>query len=162
VTFDAYGRVTTTGFAANANHISVDGYTIDLSAGATSNQGLVYNGVSIVAGSVGSSGTSINDSYVTSSSPTTILTYTPTSAANFIIGVYYRVLTTATTLTITASYTSVGGSQTVTLIPNISQSVGEYIGEPIYFNSVSGQPITITATCGTANTTYISASIRAV
>ena len=47
ITFDAYGRATTTSFAANANHISCDGYTIN-ATGSASGKGLVYNGSAYV------------------------------------------------------------------------------------------------------------------
>jgi hypothetical protein len=50
LTFDAYGRIT----ATPSGHLVADGYTIDLSAGATSNQVIQYNGSNFVASTIAS------------------------------------------------------------------------------------------------------------
>lgn len=63
ITFDAYGRIT----ATPTDHLNVDGYTIDVSDGASLNQVLQYNGTSFIAGTVtgGSSPSSWKDPILT-------------------------------------------------------------------------------------------------
>lgn len=70
LTFDAYGRIT----ATPTDHITADGYTIDLSGGASTNQVLKYNGTSFIANTISSDVSSVSNSDST-------LTISPTTGA---------------------------------------------------------------------------------
>lgn len=66
-----------------AGHLGVDGYTIDLSAGATSNQVLQYNGTSFVAATVSAGGTITLTGAVTGSGTSSIAT----TLASSVVGI---------------------------------------------------------------------------
>jgi hypothetical protein len=100
---------------------------------------------------------------LTTTGATPVVTFTPSAAGNFMTGIYVRVVTAATILTVTVTYTDAGGAQTNTLISAQSTAVGSYsILFPLFINSVASQPITVTITAGTANQVYASASIVGV
>ncbi|MEM3264926.1 MAG: hypothetical protein QXH07_03115 [Thermoplasmata archaeon] len=136
--------------SANGVGVSVDGSTIKVNS---SNQ------LTAILPSV-----SVNDVAktseleLTSTSATTVATYTPSASGNFVLFVYARVVTAATTLTLTASWTDAAGAQTYTWLNAISEPVGSYTFLPLFINSTTSA-ITITATAGTANQVYCSANI---
>lgn len=100
----------------------------------------------------------VSNSELTSTSATTILSYTPSSQGNYMVMVYYSVITAATDLTLTLSWTDSTGSQTYTWVNGTSQAIGSYNVLPVFINSIASE-INITATAGTANQVYISGSI---
>lgn len=146
-----------------SSHIAIDGYTIDISSGATSGQVLQYNGTSIVTATQYGNGGVVDQAttkelQLTTTSPTTVVTYTPSSNSNFMIYIYYRVVTAPTTITLTVTWSDVTGSQTQTLVNAVSQATGSYTVTPFYINAAASA-ITVTATAGTANQVYMSADI---
>ncbi len=101
---------------------------------------------------------SVSDLELTTTSQTTIATYTPSTQGNYTLKVYARVITAATTLTLTANWTDASGVQSYSWVNAASEAVGSYTFLPIYINSLA-DAITISATAGTANQVYVSASI---
>jgi len=101
------------------------------------------------------------DVELTTTSPTNIVTYTPSAKGNFWVSVYFRVITAPTVVTVTVTYTDGSGSQTYTPISAVSEAVGSYIVAPFLLNSVAADAITITVTAGTANQVYASGSVLA-
>jgi len=117
------------------------------------------NGGSYVeAGKNVSNSANANDFQITTTSSTTVATFTAPTAGNYLINVSYRVATTTTDVTLIASYTNSAGSQTVTFVPLTSTAVGTYTVSPVLINTTASA-ITITATAGTANNLFVSASI---
>jgi hypothetical protein len=104
-------------------------------------------------------GSSVSDKQLTTTSATTVATLTPVTQGNFEIKIYYRVVTAATNLTITVTYTDGSGAQTKTLVSNASQAVGSYVVGSTYINATASA-ISVNATAGTANQVYVSASIK--
>lgn len=100
----------------------------------------------------------ISDLELTSITATTTMSYTPTSQGNYMVMVYYSVITAATDLTLTLTWTDSTGSQSYTWVNGTSQAVGSYNVLPVFINSIASV-ITVTATAGTANQVYISGSI---
>ena len=100
----------------------------------------------------------VSNSELTSTSATTVLSYTPSLEGNYMVMVYYSVITAATDLTLTLSWTDSTGSQTYTWVNGTSQAIGSYNVLPVFINSIA-DAITVTATAGTANQVYISGSI---
>jgi hypothetical protein len=90
-----------------------------------------------------------------------VVAYTPSTAGNFHIGLYFRVVTATTTVTITVTWTDAGGAQNLSILDAVPATVA---GSPYSFvdfmiDSVAGEPITISFTAGTSNQVYASASI---
>lgn len=146
--------------------ISVDGYLINPGFTAPANgQALAWSSAhnafipTTISGG-GGSGTIVDtvDVQLTTTSPTTVLSYTPSMADNFVAYIYYRVITATTTLSIIITWTDSTGSQSYSLVPSSSQIVGSYNVVPIYFDSTAST-ITITATAGTSNQVYVSGSL---
>jgi hypothetical protein len=89
--------------------------------------------------------------------------YTPTATEGFWITVFARVITAATTLTVTITYDDAAGtSQTVTLVPTNSLAVGNYVLESAFIVAGTAAAIKVNATAGTANQVYVSALIAQV
>lgn len=101
---------------------------------------------------------SVSDSLLTTTSPTSVVTYTPTTQGNYFIHIYYRVVTATTNLTLEVSYTDGTGAQTVTLLGPADQAVDSYRMQSAFINATASA-ITVTATAGTANQVYVSATI---
>ena len=114
------------------------------------------SGNPVVSSQVGSA----QETELTTTSATTIVTYTPAIQGNYSVRVYYRVVTASTAITITVSYADAGGAQTDTLV-NATQAVGSYWAET-YCDAVSGTALTVSATAGTADQVYVSATMEAV
>ncbi|MEM3859848.1 MAG: hypothetical protein QW478_10665 [Candidatus Micrarchaeaceae archaeon] len=142
------------------SNLELGGATIALTTLAP-NQALMYNGTNWVNQEVVVSVTDqakTSELELTSTSATTVATYTPSASGNFVLFVYARVVTAATTLTLTASWTDAAGAQTYTWLNAVSEPVGSYTFLPLFINSTASA-ITITATAGTANQVYCSANI---
>jgi hypothetical protein len=95
---------------------------------------------------------------LTTTAATQIATLTPEAAGEYQVLVYVRVVTAATTVTVQVSYTDASGAQTQTPIDAVSEPVGFATAQAIVA-SVAGQPITVTATAGTANQVFVTAGI---
>jgi hypothetical protein len=105
---------------------------------------------------------SANDVQITSTSAQTVVSYTPTSKGNFLIYVYFRVVNSATNVTIQVTYNDGSGSQINTILPTSSQSVNSYSLLPLFINATNGSPINVNVTAGTANQVYVSSVIMGV
>jgi hypothetical protein len=103
---------------------------------------------------------SVSDMKLTTTSATTVSTLTPVLQGNYSVKLYYRVVTGATNLTITLTYTDGSGSQTQTPVNVTGQAVGSYEINSLFFNATTGGAITVSATAGTANQVYVSATIK--
>lgn len=108
------------------------------------------------------SGTDAIEVYLTSISATTVASFTPTANGNFVVYVYFRVKTAATNVTVTVTYNDVGGAVTNTLLPTQSEAIGSWSLVPLFINAVSGTPIVVSVTAGTASQVYASASVVGV
>jgi hypothetical protein len=102
----------------------------------------------------------VQEQQITVTSQTTVLSYTPVAQGNFTIKVYLRVVTAATSVTITVTYTDATGSQTMTLV-NASVPVGSY-DVTAFINATTGSAIAVNVTAGTSSQVYVSAVIEGV
>ena len=98
---------------------------------------------------------------LTTTTATTIFTYTPATSGRFALWMLARVVTAATTVTATLTYTSSSGAQTYTIWNAQSLAVTDNAAIPYYFQALAGDAITLTVTAGTANQVYIDATLEA-
>lgn len=98
---------------------------------------------------------------LTTTSATSIASFTPTATGMFLVGVYFRVVTAATTVTITITYDDVTGAQTITPVNAVSEAVDSYTNWD-FICATTSAAITVTATAGTASQVYVSSSIIAI
>lgn len=120
------------------------------------------NGTNIVSTTGQRGGILVNasESTLSTTSPTIVLTNTPSAAGNFGLYLYVRV-TISATLTMTVAWTDASGAQSL-LVVNGAQSVGSYLVSPLYFSAIASSTITVTATAGLANAVTVSASLEAL
>ena len=90
---------------------------------------------------------------------TTIVTYAPPAAGNFLIGIYFTVITATTNVTVTVTWTDATGAQTLTLLNAVAEVTGSYTMVSFEINSVITSPITVSMTAGTVSQVVGSASI---
>jgi hypothetical protein len=102
------------------------------------------------------------DTTLTTTLESTIASYTPLAAANYFIGVYLRVVTGTTTVTVKITYADVTGAQTVILIDAQSTAVGSYSLLPFFCNAAAGTAINVKVTASVANQVKASATIMEV
>jgi hypothetical protein len=103
----------------------------------------------------------VSDMLITSTSATTVASLTPIIQGNFEVKVYYRVVTAATNLNITLTYTDGSGTQqTYNFVNGGLQPVGPQSCVPVLINATPTSPIVVSATAGTANQVYVSCTIR--
>lgn len=150
------------GLQTFGNNISIGGAQLAVSSLALNNV-LQYNGTNWVNAPISvtvSAQANASDTELTTTSATTIATFTPSAQGNFMVMTYYRVITAATTVTLSVAWTDGSGGlgQKVIVVNGTSQGVGSYTNLPIYLNSTA-TAITVSATAGTANQVYVSASI---
>jgi uncharacterized protein involved in high-affinity Fe2+ transport len=94
---------------------------------------------------------------------TTVASFTPTAAGNFMVYVYFRVVTAATTLALELDYSDGSGAQQQIILPaGQAQAVGSYSVTPIFVNAVTSAPIALKAQAGTASQVFMSANIVAL
>ena len=98
---------------------------------------------------------------ITVTTPTTALTYTPTTSGLYRISFYFRVVTAATDVTVTVTTTDATGAQTWDVLPLTSEAVGSYQLDSITVGATAGDAIDVVVTAGTANQVYVSSSIEA-
>lgn len=122
----------------------------------------ISNGTSLVA--VGNSQVAdTKDVQLTTTSSTNVLSFTPTANGNFVVYIYYRVVTSTTNVTIQVTYTDGTGAQTNTLLNAQSSAVNNsYSCVPLSINATTATPIVVKATSSIANQVYVSASIVGV
>ena len=99
---------------------------------------------------------------VTGTVAQTIASFTPTASGNFIVFVYFRVTTAATTVTLAISWADVTGAQSNTVVSAVSEPVGSYTIAPLYINATTAAAIAVSCTAGTANQVYVSGTIMNV
>jgi hypothetical protein len=104
---------------------------------------------------------SVQDQQITTTSQTTVLSYTPQAQGLFSVKIYARVVTAATNVTITITYTSPSGAQTNTVV-NQSLGVGDWVFVPQTILATIGSAISVNVTAATANQVYVSAAIEGV
>ena len=92
---------------------------------------------------------------------TTVVTYTPGSAGEYLISIYFRVITATTNVTVTVTWTDATGAQTVTLLSVVSETTGSYSLVSFMVDSTAAA-ITVAMTAGTVSQVLGSASIRNV
>ena len=97
---------------------------------------------------------------LTTTAATTVATYTPTATYGYHIQVFVRVVTAATTVTVTLTYYDAATTaHTDTLVPGTSLAVGAYDVVGSFVVAGSGGAIAVSVTAGTANQVYASAVI---
>ena len=90
---------------------------------------------------------------------TTIVTYTPAASGNFLVAIYFRVITATTNVTLTVTWTDATGAQTLTLLSTVAETVGSYTLTSFMVDDIATDAITVTGTAGTASQVYASGSI---
>jgi hypothetical protein len=103
---------------------------------------------------------SASDTLLTTTSQTTILTLTPPAQGNYKVGIYFRVVTGTTNVTVVVTYTDGTGAQTNTLLSAQSCPVGSYSTLPLFVNAKSTGAISVKVTASVASRVYASASIE--
>lgn len=106
--------------------------------------------------------TKVSNTLLTTTVQTTIATFTPAIQGNFLVGIYFRVVTGTTNVTIVVTYNDNTGAQTNTMINAQVSAVGSYSLVPLFINAVSGTAITVKVTASVANQVYASASVVGV
>lgn len=100
-----------------------------------------------------------SDSQLTTTSATDVISFTPGSQGNFIVYVSWRVITATTNLGINVTWTDGTGAQTQTVLSAATpQATGTYPAVPVYINAKSTGAVKVTATAGTANQVFVSAT----
>lgn len=100
------------------------------------------------------------DTLLTTTDATQVVNYTTgTDTNNYLVYVYYRVITAATDVTLTLQWTDGTGVQSSTIVTG-SQPVGSYTIPATFISAIGGTGIAVTATAGTANQVYVSAAIE--
>lgn len=92
---------------------------------------------------------------------TTIATKTPAAAGNVLIGIYFRVITATTDVTVKVTYTDATGAQTNTLLDAQASAVGSY-SLPMMLINTTAAAVAVKITAATANQVYGSATIMEV
>jgi len=105
---------------------------------------------------------SVQEDKLTTTAATNVVTFTPAANGNFIVTASVRIITAATTVTLTINWTDAAGVQQDVRMNAQSLAVGTHDVPIKFLNSVSGQAITVTATAGTANQALVSAAILGV
>ena len=91
--------------------------------------------------------------------PTTVVTYTPTVSGNFIIAIYFYVITATTNITITVTWTDATGAQTLTILNVVAETIGSYSITNFMVDDLATDAITVSMTAGTVSQVLASASI---
>lgn len=111
----------------------------------------------------GSSGADAREVLLTTTATTAVRSLTPTTNGEFLVAVSFRIITAATNVTITITWTDASGAvQTDTRLSNQSVGVGPHDVPIKYIDATTAGPITVNVTAGTANQVYATASILGV
>ena len=149
ITADAYDAITVSATAGTSNQVYVSSSILALSA----NSG---------AGNVVLEKSNTFDQQLTTTSPTSVVSYTPSINANHTVYIYYRVVSATTNVSISLSWTDNSGAQTMSILSTTAKGVGSYSIAPVYIQAVLGSPIAVSITSGTANNVFASATITQV
>ena len=104
--------------------------------------------------------TSALETALTTTTATTLATYTSSSVGAYTIHLFWRIITAATTITLTVSYTDAGNTaHTDTLVNAVNQAVGEY-WQDMEIVSAASAAITVSMTARTASQVYASAIVE--
>jgi hypothetical protein len=104
-----------------------------------------------------------SDVLITSTSAQQILTLTPHADGNYHVGLYFRVITGVTNVTLVLTwYDGSGSLKTDTIYSAQACPIGEYSIIPRTINAKTTGAITITMTASIANRVYASPSIEGV
>jgi hypothetical protein len=114
-----------------------------------------------VAGGGGTVGNSVQDFELTTTNPTLTLTYTPLAQGNYMLAAYVRVVTAPTVVSLEWTWSDVTNAVTYHVWKTLTIGVTGAGHIPIFINATTAA-ISLTATAGTANQVYVSASIRQV
>lgn len=79
-----------------------------------------------------------------------------------LIGIYFRVITATTNVTVNVTYTDATGAQTNTLLDAQASAVGSYSLPMLMINTTAAAAVAVKITAGTANQVYGSATIMEV
>jgi len=107
-----------------------------------------------------SSSINVYERLVDSTSATIILTHTPSESGNYIVGVYFRVVTGSTNVSLILEYRDASGAQTTVLMPAQAFAIGSYSLPQAFFNHIGTYDINIKITTNVANRVYVSATVR--
>lgn len=137
---------------------------VDVDAATSSTLGTVKIAANPVSGDpvVSSRTTQVSDMAVTSTAEQTLIAYTPLNKGNFVIYIYYRVVTGSTNITIKVNYDDGTGAQMNTMLNAQSSAVGSYSLIPLYINANTTAPIQLLVTANVANQVYVSSTILGV
>jgi hypothetical protein len=142
---------------------NVDGpLTANLAAGGFKITGLANGSAATDAaafGQITAGGAVASGKLVAVGTGTTIVTYAPPTAGNFLIGIYFTVVVATTNVTVTVTWTDTTGAQTLTLLSAVAELVGSYTLTSFEINSVITSAITVAMTAGTVSQVVGSASI---
>ena len=109
----------------------------------------------------GTQNSDFNDFLLTGTASTDLSTYHPGGNETEEVGVFYRVVTGSTTVTIAVAFTDWSGTaQTITLVNAVVSAVGAYSVGSVRIPVGSGYDITVKATASVANQVYVSSWIR--
>ncbi len=114
-----------------------------------------------VGGLTGYSGAYVakpGETELTTTTATTIFTYTPATTGMYVLYMYARVVTAATTVSASLTYTSSSGAQTYDIWSSQSLAVGDSAAVPYFFQATAAA-ITLSVTAGTASQVYIDARL---
>jgi hypothetical protein len=146
------------------DHINVDGYSLQPGyTPPTNGQNLTW---STSAGAYipisPPTNVAVSNVLIPNTNPTTIISTTPSTAGSFVIGAYYRVIGSLTTVTITVNWTDLSGAQSQTLVSSLASGAGNsYTSSPIYISATTS-PITVVVTTNVGNTVYVTANVMAM
>ena len=118
--------------------------------------------VTPVAGTVVASTTHGGEVEITGTTAQTVASYTPSRQGNFLIAVYFRVVTGTTTVTVQATYDDGTGAQTLTILNASSEALGSYAPLLVMVHATTAAAINVQVTASVANQVYASASILGV
>ncbi len=142
------------------------GMTVPSGRPATFNGSLTTIGGQTTAGTYGALATLAvtENQEITSTSTTTLWSITPPANGIYSVKCYLRVITAATTVTLTLSYADSGGAQTYTPSALNAQSiaVGSHGVVAFDFEAVTGTAIVLSITCGTADQVYVTSALVGV
>lgn len=100
---------------------------------------------------------SVQETELTTTTATNVASYTPPAAGNYLILIYYRVVTATTAVSVSVNYDDVTGAQSYSAVSG-SSAIGSYIVPPIMVNATTSAAIDVSFTAGTANQVYASVS----
>jgi uncharacterized protein involved in high-affinity Fe2+ transport len=104
----------------------------------------------------------IFDFQITTTSSVNVLAFTPPVNENYMVYVYYRVVSATTNVTINITFDDNSGAQTLNILTLTSKAVGSYSVAPVYIQAITSAPIIVNFTSGTANNVFVSATILMV